>query len=158
MDYFIILTILIAIIFGSIQSVIKKQKMSAFNEVLDGDVLSYECQGSGIVIDTKNKTVCTFNKDKKCTYRYDQIREINYSLSEAGAVYNTGTNFSSLVKTAGANSNEQMLANKRSGIFILTDDIKNPSWKINLPLKNKTASSNQEICDRWILIFKKYVL
>ncbi|MFO24102.1 DUF4755 domain-containing protein, partial [Salmonella enterica] len=27
-----------------------------------------------------------------------------------------------------------------------------------LPMKNKTSSTNQEICDRWLLIFKKYVL
>ncbi|EBL0485161.1 DUF4755 domain-containing protein, partial [Salmonella enterica] len=24
--------------------------------------------------------------------------------------------------------------------------------------KNKTSSTNQEICDRWLLIFNKYVL
>ncbi|EDR0127902.1 DUF4755 domain-containing protein, partial [Salmonella enterica] len=25
-------------------------------------------------------------------------------------------------------------------------------------MKNKTSSTNQEICDRWLLIFNKYVL
>ncbi|EDK8146608.1 DUF4755 domain-containing protein, partial [Salmonella enterica] len=29
-------------------------------------------------------------------------------------------------------------------------------WKINVPLKNKTTS-NQELCERWLLVFKRYV-
>ncbi|EBY8043096.1 DUF4755 domain-containing protein, partial [Salmonella enterica subsp. enterica serovar Agona] len=44
----------------------------------------------------------------------------------------------------------------RSGLNILTDDIKNPMWKINVPLKNK-ITSNQELYERWLLVFKKYV-
>ncbi|EDN1755714.1 DUF4755 domain-containing protein, partial [Salmonella enterica subsp. enterica serovar Agona] len=35
-------------------------------------------------------------------------------------------------------------------------DIKNPMWKINVPLKNK-ITSNQELYERWLLVFKKYV-
>lgn len=34
-----------------------------------------------------------------------------------------------------ANWREQLSANKRSGLNILTDDIKNPMWKVNVPLK-----------------------
>ncbi|HEL6101325.1 TPA: DUF4755 domain-containing protein [Escherichia coli] len=136
----------------------KRRYLNTYIEVLDGDVLSYECQNTGVVIDTKKNTVRIFNTYKDSTFKYDNIREINYTLSEAGKIYSTSNNLNSMIKSAGANSNEQMLANQRSGIFILTDDIKNPSWKINLPMKNKTSSTNQEICDRWLLIFKKYVL
>lgn len=136
----------------------KRKHLNTYAEVLDGDILSYECQNTGIVLDTKNHTVRIFNKDKNTTYTYDNIREINYTISEAGKIYNTGNNLNSMIKAADANSNEKLLANQRSGIFILTDDIKNPTWKINLPLKNKTSSSNQAICDRWLLIFNKYVL
>ncbi|EKN3981424.1 DUF4755 domain-containing protein [Yersinia enterocolitica] len=136
----------------------KRKYLNTHTEMLDGDILSYECQNTGIVLDTKSHTVHIFNKDKNTTYTYDNIREINYTLSEAGKIYSTGNNLNSMIRTADANSNEKLLANRRSGIFILTDDIKNPIWKINLPLKNKTSSSNQEICDRWLLIFKKHVL
>lgn len=136
----------------------KRKHLNTYVEVLDGDILSYECQKTGIILDTKNRTIRIFNKDKITTYNYDNIREINYTVSEAGKIYNTGNNLNSMIKAADANSNEKLLANQRSGIFILTDDIKNPTWKINLPLKNKTSSSNQAICDRWLLIFNKYVL
>lgn len=136
----------------------KRKHLNTYTEMLDGDILSYECQNTGIILDTKNHTVHIFNKDKNTTYTYYNIREINYILSEAGKIYSTGNNLKSMIKTADANSNEKLLANRRSGIFILTDDIKNPIWKVNLPLKNKISSSNQEICDRWILIFKKHVL
>lgn len=136
----------------------KRRHLNTYTEMLDGDILSYECQNTGIVINTKKRTVRIFNAEKDSTLEYSNIREINYTLSEAGKIYSTGNNLNSMIKSAGANSNEQMLANQRSGIFILTDDIKNPSWKINLPMKNKTSSTNQEICDRWLLIFNKYVL
>ncbi|MBN3175963.1 DUF4755 domain-containing protein [Pectobacterium brasiliense] len=136
----------------------KRKHLNTYTEVLDGDILSYECQNTGIVLDTKNHTVQIFNKDKNTTYTYDNIREINYTISEAGKIYSTANSLSSMIKTSDANNNEKILANQRSGIFILTDDIKSPTWKINLPLKNKTSSSNQEICDRWLLIFKKHVL
>ncbi|EAA9537630.1 DUF4755 domain-containing protein [Salmonella enterica subsp. enterica serovar Newport] len=136
----------------------KRRHLNTYTEMLDGDILSYECQNTGIVINTKKRTVRIFNADKDSTFEYGNIREINYTLSEAGKIYSTGNNLNSMIKSVGANSNEQMLANQRSGIFILTDDIKNPSWKINLPMKNKTSSTNQEICDRWLLIFNKYVL
>ena len=36
---------------------------------------------------------------------------------------------------------EQLSANKQSGLNILTDDIKNPIWKINVPLKKKHFKS-----------------
>lgn len=136
----------------------KRKHLNTYAEILDGDILSYECQNTGIVLDTKKHTICIFNKDKNTTYNYDNIREINYTVSEAGKIYSTGNNLNSMIKAADANSNERLLANQHSGIFILTDDIKNPTWKINLPLKNITSSSNQAICDRWLLIFNKYVL
>lgn len=135
----------------------KRRFLNTYTEILEGDVLSYECQNTGVIIDTKKRTVRIFNKEKDSTFTYDNIREINYTLSEAGKIYSSG-NLNAMIQSAGANSNEKMLANQRSGIFILTDNIKNPSWKVNLPLKNKTSSSNQEICDRWLLIFNKYVL
>ncbi|EEN7923100.1 DUF4755 domain-containing protein, partial [Salmonella enterica] len=105
----------------------KRRHLNTYTEMLDGDILSYECQNTGIVINTKKRTVRIFNADKDSTFEYGSIREINYTLSEAGKIYSTGNNLNSMIKSAGANSNEQMLANQRSGIFILTDDIKNPS-------------------------------
>ncbi|EBI0310868.1 DUF4755 domain-containing protein [Salmonella enterica] len=134
----------------------KRKHLNTYSEVLDGDILSYECQNTGVVIDTQQRTVRIFNKDNDNTYNYDNIREINYTLSEAGKFYGSGS-FTAMNNAAAANANEKFLANQRSGIFILTDDIKHPSWKVNLPMKNKT-SSNQEICDRWLLIFNKYIL
>ncbi|EHZ7147486.1 DUF4755 domain-containing protein, partial [Salmonella enterica] len=80
---------------------------------------------------------------------------INYTLSDAGKFYGNGT-LRGMNNAAIANGREQLLANQRSGINILTDDIKNPMWKINVPLKNKTTS-NQELCERWLLVFKRYV-
>lgn len=102
----------------------KRRHLNTYTEMLDGDILSYECQNTGIVINTKKRTVRIFNADKDSTFEYGSIREINYTLSEAGKIYSTGNNLNSMIKSAGANSNEQMLANQRSGIFILTDDIK----------------------------------
>ncbi|EEH8887173.1 DUF4755 domain-containing protein, partial [Salmonella enterica] len=89
----------------------KRRYLNTYIEVLDGDVLSYECQNTGVVIDTQKNTVRIFNTDKDSTFKYDNIREINYTLSEAGKIYNTGNNLNSMIKSAGANSNEQMLAN-----------------------------------------------
>ena len=45
---------------------------------------SYECQQTGIIIDTQKHTNRIFNKDKDSTYTFDQIREINYTLSGGG--------------------------------------------------------------------------
>ncbi|EAM5654141.1 DUF4755 domain-containing protein, partial [Salmonella enterica] len=127
----------------------KKKHYNNFTEVLDGDILSYECQRTGIVIDTKQRTVRFCDKERDKTYSYDNIREINYTLSDAGKFYGNGT-LRGMNNAAIANGREQLLANQRSGINILTDDIKNPMWKINVPLKNKTTS-NQELCERWLL-------
>jgi len=136
-----------------------RKHLNTYNEVLEEDILSYECQNTGIIIDTKKRTVRLFNKDKgkDSTYSYDNIREINYTLHVAGKVYSTGNNLNSMINAAGANSNEKLLANQRSGMNIFTDDIKNPTWKVNLPLKNKTSSSNHDICERWIIIFNQTV-
>jgi len=136
----------------------KRKHLNSYQEVLEGDILSYECQETGIAIDTKNRTIRVFSKNKESTYHYENIREVNYTISDAGKVYHSGNNLNAMLKTADANASEKVLANQRSGIIILTDDIHNPTWKINLPLKNKTSSSNQDICERWLLIFKKYVL
>ena len=114
-----------------------------------------ECQQTGIVIDTQKHTVRIFNKDKDSTYTFDEIREINYTLSEGGKFYGNGT-LRGMNNAAIANRREQLSANKRSGLNILTDDIKNPMWKVNVPLKNK-STSNHELCERWMLVFKKYV-
>ncbi|EGK0774544.1 DUF4755 domain-containing protein, partial [Salmonella enterica] len=116
---------------------------------------TYECQRTGIVIDTKQRTIRFFDKERDKTYSYDNIREINYTLSEGGKFYGNGT-LRGMNNAAIANWREQLSANQRSGLNILTDDIKNPMWKINVPLKNKTTS-NQELCERWLLVFKKYV-
>ncbi|ENW0696240.1 DUF4755 domain-containing protein, partial [Salmonella enterica subsp. enterica serovar Javiana] len=94
----------------------KRRHLNTYTEMLDGDILSYECQNTGIVINTKKRTVRIFNADKDSTFEYGSIREINYTLSEAGKIYSTGNNLNSMIKSAGANSNEQMLANQRSGI------------------------------------------
>lgn len=80
---------------------------------------------------------------------------INYTLSEGGKFYGNGT-LRGMNNAAIANWREQLSANKRSGLNILTDDIKNPMWKVNVPLKN-LSTSNHELCERWMLVFKKYV-
>ncbi|WP_137496525.1 DUF4755 domain-containing protein, partial [Escherichia coli] len=69
----------------------KKKHYNSFTEVLDGDILSYECQRTGIVIDTKQRTIRFFDKERDKTYSYDNIREINYTLSEGGKFYGNGT-------------------------------------------------------------------
>ena len=46
-----------------------------------------------------------------------------------------------------ANWREQLSANKRSGLNILTDDIKNPMWKVNVPLKNLSTSNHNFASD-----------
>lgn len=135
----------------------KKKHYNSFSEVLDGDVLSYECQNTGFVIDTKQRTVRIFNKEKDKTYSYDNIREINYTISEAGKFYSNGT-LRGMNNAAIANGKEKLLANQRSGITILTDDIHNPAWKVNIPAVNKSSAGNQGLCERWILVFQKYIL
>ena len=143
---------IIILTFSDIQ---KKKHYNSFIEVLDGDILSYQCQRTGIVIDTKQRTIRFFDKERDKTYSYDNIREINYTLSEGGKFYGNGT-LKGMNNAAIANWREQLSANQRSGLNILTDDIKNPMWKINVPLKNKTTS-NQELCERWLLVFNRYV-
>ena len=133
----------------------KKKHYNSFTEVLDGDILSYECQRTGIVIDTKQRTIRFFDKERDKTYSYDNIREINYTLSEGGKFYGNGT-LRGMNNAAIANWREQLSANQRSGLNILTDDIKNPMWKINVPLKNKSTSIHV-LCDRCLLVFKKNV-
>jgi len=151
----IIFLVVIFIIILTVSDIQKKKHYNSFTEVLDGDVLSYECQRTGIVIDTKQRTVRFFDKERDKKYSYDNIREINYTLSEGGKLYGNGT-LRGMNNATIANWKEQLAANKRSGLNILTDDIKNPMWKINVPLKNKTTS-NQELCERWLLVFKQYV-
>lgn len=151
----IIFLVVIFIIILTVSDLQKKKHYNSFTEVLDGDVLSYECQRTGIVIDTKQRTISFFDKERDKTYSYDNIREINYTLSEGGKFYDNGT-LKGMNNAAIANWREQLAANKRSGLNILTDDIKNPMWKINVPLKNK-ITSNQELYERWLLVFKKYV-
>ncbi|EPM9232183.1 DUF4755 domain-containing protein [Salmonella enterica subsp. enterica] len=151
----IIFLVVIFIIILTVSDIQKKKHYNRFTEVLDGDVLSYECQRTGIVIDTKQRTIRFFDKERDKTYSYDNIREINYALSEGGKFYGNGT-LKGMNNAAIANWREQLSANQRSGLNILTDDIKNPMWKINVPLKNKTIS-NQELCERWLLVFKQYV-
>ncbi|EFO7831168.1 DUF4755 domain-containing protein, partial [Salmonella enterica] len=93
----------------------KKKHYNNFTEVLDGDILSYECQRTGIVIDTKQRTVRFCDKERDKTYSYDNIREINYTLSDAGKFYGNGT-LRGMNNAAIANGREQLLANQRSGI------------------------------------------
>ncbi|HGH5338401.1 TPA: DUF4755 domain-containing protein [Klebsiella oxytoca] len=149
---FLVVIFIIILTFSDIQ---KKKHYNSFIEVLDGDILSYQCQRTGIVIDTKQRTIRFFDKERYKTYSYDNIREINYTLSEGGKFYGNGT-LKGMNNAAIANWREQLSANQRSGLNILTDDIKNPMWKINVPLKNKTTS-NQELCERWLLVFNRYV-
>lgn len=149
---FLVVIFIIILTFSDIQ---KKKHYNSFIEVLDGDILSYQCQRTGIVIDTKQRTIRFFDKERDKTYSYDNIREINYTLSEGGKFYGNGT-LKGMNNAAIVNWREQLSANQRSGLNILTDDIKNPMWKINVPLKNKTTS-NQELCERWLLVFNRYV-
>ena len=149
---FLVVIFIIILTFSDIQ---KKKHYNSFIEVLDGDILSYQCQRTGIVIDTKQRTIRFFDKERDKTYSYDNIREINYTLSEGGKFYGNGS-LKGMNNAAIANWREQLSANQRSGLNILTDDIKNPMWKINVPLKNKTTS-NQELCERWLLVFNRYV-
>lgn len=135
----------------------KKKHYNTIKEVLDEDVLSYECQNTGIVIDTKQHTVRLFNKEKDKVYSCDNIREINYTLYEAGKIHGNGT-LRGMNNAAIANGKEKLLANQRSGITVLTDDIHDPAWKINVPVVNKSSVGNQGLCERWILVFQKYVL
>ncbi len=151
----IVFLVVLFVIIMTVVDIQKKKHYNSFTEVLDGDIISYECQQTGIVIDTQKHTVRIFNKDKDSTYTFDEIREINYTLSEGGKFYGNGT-LRGINNAAIANWREQLSANKRSGLNILTDDIKNPMWKVNVPLKNK-STSNHELCERWMLVFKKYV-
>lgn len=107
----VILVVLFVVIMTAVD-IQKKKHYNSFTEVLDGDILSYECQRTGIVIDTKQRTVRFFDKEGDKTYSYDNIREINYTLSEGGKFYGNGT-LKGMNNAAIANWREQLAANKR---------------------------------------------
>ncbi|EBS6133504.1 DUF4755 domain-containing protein, partial [Salmonella enterica] len=114
----IVFLVVLFVIIMTAADIQKKKHYNSFTEVLDGDILSYECQQTGIVIDTQKHTVRIFNKDKDSTYTFDEIREINYTLSEGGKFYGNGT-LRGMNNAAIANWREQLSANKRSGLNIL---------------------------------------
>ncbi|MEA9392130.1 DUF4755 domain-containing protein [Acerihabitans sp. TG2] len=158
MEAFLIIFLVVAfIIVMTTFDIQKKKYYNTITQVLDGDTLSYECQKTGISIDTKQRTIRLFNAEKDKVYSYNNIREINYTLSEAGKYYGNGT-LRGMNNAAIVNGKEKFLANQRSGITILTDDIHYPSWKINIPIVNKEPAGNQGLCERWVLVFQKYVL
>lgn len=107
----IVFLVVLFVIIMTVVDIQKKKHYNSFTEVLDGDILSYECQQTGIVIDTQKHTVRIFNKDS--TYTFDQIREINYTLSEGGKFYGNGT-LRGMNNAVIANWREQLSANKRS--------------------------------------------
>jgi len=154
-----LVTLILVVLFVVIMTTIsckKKKHYNTYTENLDGEILSYECQNTGIEVDQKNRTVTVYNNVLRKTYSFNDIKEINYTLAGATTYHGSGS-LKSMNNAALANAKEKGIVNERSGIFILTDDIKNPSWKVNVPVDNKTASSNKQICDRWVLIFQKYV-
>ena len=151
----IVFLVVLFIIIMTAVDIQKKKHYNSFTEVLDGDILSYECQQTGIVIDTQKHTVRIFNKDKDLVRSRGLGDVYKRQLSEGGKFYGNGT-LRGMNNAAIANWREQLSANKRSGLNILTDDIKNPMWKVNVPLKN-LSTSNHELCERWMLVFKKYV-
>lgn len=151
----LILVILFVVIMTTISSK-KKKHYNTYTENLDGEVLSYECQNTGIVVDKIKRTVTIYNNVLNKTYSFDDIKEINYTLAGATTYHGSGS-LKSMNNAALANAKEKGIVNENSGIFLLTDDIKSPSWKVNVPVDNKTTSSNKQICDRWVLIFQKYV-
>ncbi|HAW6738813.1 TPA: hypothetical protein JKC43_004634 [Salmonella enterica subsp. enterica serovar Enteritidis] len=60
----IVFLVVLFVIIMTAADIQKKKHYNSFTEVLDGDILSYECQQTGIVIDTQKHTVRIFNKDK----------------------------------------------------------------------------------------------
>ncbi|HDX2162151.1 TPA: DUF4755 domain-containing protein, partial [Escherichia coli] len=60
----IVFLVVLFVIIMTVVDIQKKKHYNSFTEVLDGDILSYECQQTGIVIDTREHTVRIFNKDK----------------------------------------------------------------------------------------------
>lgn len=132
----IVFLVVLFVIIMTAADIQKKKHYNSFTEVLDGDILSYECQQTGIVIDTQKHTVRIFNKDKDSTYTFDEIREINYTLSEGGKFYGNGT-LRGMNNAAIANWREQLSANKRSGLNILPMILKIPCGKLMFPCKIK---------------------
>ncbi|HFM4368368.1 TPA: DUF4755 domain-containing protein, partial [Escherichia coli] len=49
----IVFLVVLFIIIMTAVDIQKKKHYNSFTEVLDGDILSYECQQTGIVIDTQ---------------------------------------------------------------------------------------------------------
>ncbi len=58
----VFLVVLFVIIMTAVD-IQKKKHYNSFTEVLDGDILSYQCQQTGIVIDTQKHTVRIFGND-----------------------------------------------------------------------------------------------
>ena len=56
----IVFLVVLFIVIMTTVDIQKKKHYNSFTEVLDGDVLSYECQRTGIVIDTKQRTIRFF--------------------------------------------------------------------------------------------------
>lgn len=56
----IVFLVVLFIIIMTTVDIQKKKHYNSFTEVLDGDILSYECQQTGIVIDTQKHTVRIF--------------------------------------------------------------------------------------------------
>ncbi|EAS3879611.1 TPA: DUF4755 domain-containing protein, partial [Salmonella enterica] len=57
----IVFLVVLFVIIMTAADIQKKKHYNSFTEVLDGDILSYECQQTGIVIDTQKHTVRIFN-------------------------------------------------------------------------------------------------
>lgn len=74
----IIFLVVIFIIILTVSDLQKKKHYNSFTEVLDGDVLSYECQRTGIVIDTKQRTIRFFDKE--------ETRHIPMTISERSII------------------------------------------------------------------------
>ncbi|EFB9756889.1 DUF4755 domain-containing protein, partial [Escherichia coli] len=52
----IVFLVVLFVIIMTVVDIQKKKHYNSFTEVLDGDILSYECQQTGIVIDTQKHT------------------------------------------------------------------------------------------------------
>lgn len=50
----IVFLVVLFVIIMTAADIQKKKHYNSFTEVLDGDIISYECQQTGIVIDTQN--------------------------------------------------------------------------------------------------------
>lgn len=56
----IVFLVVLFVIIMTVVDIQKKKHYNSFTEILDGDILSYECQQTGIVIDTQKHTVRIF--------------------------------------------------------------------------------------------------